>query len=89
LWRALAVALVLSTPAAAQTTEGSIEGTVSDQSGAVLVRASLSARHVMTSVTRTAATDERGVSFSSACPLAFTRSRPSTLVSPPTARTWL
>jgi hypothetical protein len=59
----LALVLVFCTPAAAQTTEGSIEGTVSDSSGAVIVGASLSARHVTTSATWNAATDERGHFF--------------------------
>jgi len=58
--RAVALALVLAIPVGAQTDQGSIEGTVADPSGAVVVGASLQARHVNTGATRTATTDAQG-----------------------------
>src|SRR5262245_3063549 len=55
-------ALALSGFAAAepQATTGTIEGTVTDQSGAVLPNVDVSVRNMETGVARTALTDERG-----------------------------
>ncbi len=58
--RVVAVLLVLSAAAAAQTTTSTIEGTVTDSSGAVLPGAEVAVRGATLGAERTAVTDTRG-----------------------------
>ena len=56
----LMVAILLASSAAAQETSGSIEGTVSDQTGSAVVGARVIARHLETGLTREASAGEDG-----------------------------
>ena len=56
----LMAALLWLVPASAQTTTGTILGTVHDQTGAVLPGANITIRNVDTGLTRSSVTDERG-----------------------------
>lgn len=56
----IAVCLSVSWPAAAQSTTGTISGTVTDEREAVLPNATVTARNVETNTARTAATDAEG-----------------------------
>ena len=58
---ALTIALLLYAPAYAQVAGGTLTGTVSDASGAVLPNAQLSIKHASTGVVTTAVTDSAGL----------------------------
>jgi outer membrane receptor protein involved in Fe transport len=59
--RVLALALVLAFPASAQVNDGSVEGVVTDSSGAVIPGAAVTVRNPNTSATHAATTDDRGL----------------------------
>jgi carboxypeptidase family protein len=59
--RALAVILTLATAAHAQTSRGTVSGSVTDPSGAVVTRASIVLTHTETGVRLSAATNEAGI----------------------------
>src|SRR5260370_32463794 len=57
----LAAAVVLAVAAQAQTSRGTVSGTVTDPSGAVVARASVSLTHTETGVRRSATRNEAGI----------------------------
>ena len=67
------VAVVGSVPAAAQTSQSEIRGTVVDQSGAALPGVTVTATHVDTGAARTTVTSETGVFLMPALPVGLYR----------------
>src|SRR5262249_6157867 len=56
----IAVVLLMTSPAAAQTVTGTVQGTVTDTSGAVLPGVSIAIRHVNTGAERILVTNQEG-----------------------------
>ena len=71
--RILVLAIPLAAPAAAQTSQSEMRGTVVDQSGSALPGVTVTATHVDTGATRTTVTSETGVFLMPALPVGLYR----------------
>ena len=71
--RILVLAILTAAPAAAQTSQSEIRGTVVDQSGAALPGVTVTATHVDTGAARTTVTSETGVFLMPALPVGLYR----------------
>ena len=71
--RILVLAILTAAPAAAQTSQAEIRGTVVDQSGAALPGVTVTATHVDTGAARTTVTSETGVFLMPALPVGLYR----------------